>query len=68
MSRHRASERHGLASLGPKLYYRVNAGGTEAYAFWCDIGIDLDHRLAGPSKDDAKAEDRLLRASDRGEQ
>jgi len=46
----------------------ANADGTEACAFWSDISIDLDHRLAGPGKDDGKAEDGLLRAYDRGEQ
>ena len=64
---HSGIELNRVASAQHKLYHRANAGGTEASAFWCDISIGLDHRLADPGKDGAKAEDRLLRASDRSE-
>ena len=67
MSGHSGIEWHRIASARHKLYHRANADGTEAFAFWCDIGIYLDHCLADPGKDGAKAEDRLLRAYDRAE-
>ncbi len=45
----------------------ANAAGTEACAFWCDLSIDLDHRVAARGKDRANAEDSLLRAHDPAE-
>jgi hypothetical protein len=56
-----------LHQHGTSCTIKVNAGGTEASAFCCDISIGLDRRLAEAGKDCAKAEDRLLRASDRSE-
>ena len=67
MSGHSGIEWHRIASARHKLYHRANADGTEAFAFWCDIGIYLDHCLADPGQDGAKAEDRLLRTYDRAE-
>jgi hypothetical protein len=52
--------RGGIAPVRGKLYHRFNATGTEATALRCDLGSSLDYRIAGPGKDGAAVQGRLL--------
>jgi len=60
MSGDRVNARHGIASAWHKLYYRLNAVGTEAPALRGYVGSDLDHRIAGSGQDGAALQGRLL--------